>query len=58
MERVIAKTTKWKVVLTETRIEVDLYDLIFTEKEVFSILDAYKKAYDIRHWEFKKLAKG
>jgi hypothetical protein len=54
MERVIAQTSKWKVTLKETAIEVDLYDLVYSEKEVLSILDAYKKAYDTRHWEMEK----
>ena len=51
MERVIAQTSKWKVTLKETAIEVDLYDLVYSEKEVLSILDAYKKAYDSRNLE-------
>jgi len=54
MEKVIAQTSKWKVTLKETVIEVDLYDLVYSEKEVLSILDAYKKAYDTRHWEMEK----
>ena len=53
MDRVIAQTSKWKVTLKETVIEVDLYDLVFTDREVMSILDAYKKAYDTRHWKMK-----
>ena len=53
MEKVIAQTSKWKVTLKETVIEVDLYDLVFSEREVMSILDAYKKAYDTRHLEMK-----
>jgi hypothetical protein len=51
MEKVIAQTSKWKVTLKETVIEVDLYDLVFSDREVMSILDAYKKAYDSRHLE-------
>jgi len=54
MERVIAQTSKWKVTLKETVIEVDLYDLVFTDREVMSILDAYKKAYDTRHWKMER----
>lgn len=54
MEKLIAQTSKWKVTLKETAIEVDLYDLVYSEKEVLSILDAYKKAYDTRHWEMEK----
>ena len=54
MERVITQTSKWKVTLKETAIEVDLYDLVYSEREVFSILDAYKKAYDTRHWEMER----
>jgi hypothetical protein len=53
MERVIAQTSKWKVTLKETTIEVDLYDLVFSDREVMSILDAYKKAYDTRHWKME-----
>ncbi len=54
MEKVIVQTSKWKVTLKETAIEVDLYDLVFSDREVMSILDAYKKAYDSRHWEMKE----
>ncbi len=54
MEKVIVQTSKWKVTLKETVIEVDLYDLVFSDREVMSILDAYKKAYDTRHWEEKR----
>ncbi len=54
METVIAQTSKWKVTLKETVIEVDLYDLVYSEREVMSILDAYKKAYDDRHWEMER----
>jgi cell division GTPase FtsZ len=57
MEKVIAQTSKWKVTLKETVIEVDLYDLVYSEREVVSILDAYKKAVDIRHWEVKKFGR-
>jgi len=57
MENVIAQTSKWKVTLKETVIEVDLYDLVYSEREVVSILDAYKKAVDIRHWEVKKFGR-
>ncbi len=57
MEKVIAQTSKWKVTLKETTIEVDLYDLVFSDREVMSILDAYKKAVDIRHREVKKLGR-
>jgi hypothetical protein len=57
-ERIIAKTTKWKVTLKESFIEVDLYDLVFSEKEVMLILDAYKKAHDIRHWKMERVYKG
>jgi hypothetical protein len=53
MEKVIAQTSKWKITLKETLIEVDLYDLVFSDREVMSILDAYKKAYDTRHLEMK-----
>lgn len=53
MEKVIAQTSKWKVTLKETVIEVDLYALVFTDGEVMSILDAYKKAYDTRHWKME-----
>jgi hypothetical protein len=53
MEKVIVQTSKWKVTLKETTIEVDLYDLVFSDREVLSILDAYKKAYDTRHWKMK-----
>ena len=53
MEKVIVQTSKWKVTLKETTIEVDLYDLVFSDREVMSILDAYKKAYDTRHWEME-----
>ena len=49
MEKVIAQTSKWKVTLKESIIEVDLNDLGYSEREVLSILDAYKKAVDIRH---------
>jgi len=48
-ERIIAKTAKWKVTLKEAVIKVDLYDLVSSDREVMSILDAYKKAYDTRH---------
>jgi len=54
MEKVIAQTSKWKVTLKKSVIEVDLNDLIYSDREVMAILDAYKKAYDIRHWELKK----
>ncbi len=54
MEKVIVQTSKWKVRLKETVIEVDLYDLVYSEREVMSILDAYKKAYDARHWEMER----
>ena len=54
MEKLVAQTSKWKVTLKETVIEVDLYDLVFSDREVMSILDAYKKAYDSRHWEMEK----
>ncbi len=53
-ERIIAKTSKWKVTLKASVIEVDLYELVYSEREVLSILDAYKKAVDTRHWEVKK----
>ena len=49
MQKLIAQTSKWKVTLKETVIEVDLYDLVFSDREVMEILDAYKKAYDARH---------
>ena len=58
MEKVIAQTTKWKVMLKEKTIEVDLYDLVYSEREVLSILDAYKKAVDIRHWEIQKVGRN
>jgi hypothetical protein len=58
MEKLIAQTSKWKVTLKETVIEVDLYDLIFSDREVMSILDAYKKAVDIRHWEVQKFGRA
>jgi len=58
MEKVIEQTSKWKVSLKETVIEVDLYDLVFSDREVMAILDAYKKAYDTRHWEMKRVYKG
>jgi hypothetical protein len=51
MEKVIAQTLKWKVTLKETIIEVDLYDLVFSDREVMSILDAYKAAVDFRYSE-------
>jgi len=57
MENVIAQTSKWKVTLKETVIEVDLYDLVYSEREVLSILDAYKKTVDIRYREVKKLGR-
>ncbi len=50
-ERIIAKTAKWKVTLKETVIEVDLYGLVFSDREVLLILDAYKAAVDFRHSE-------
>ena len=53
MIKVIAQTSKWKVTLKETAIEVDLYELVYSEREVLSILDAYKKAVDIRHFEIE-----
>jgi hypothetical protein len=46
------------VTLKEIVIEVDLYDLVFSEREVMAILDAYKKAVDIRHWEVKKVGRA
>ena len=58
MEKVIAQTSKWKVTLKESIIEVDLNDLVYSEREVLSILDAYKKAIDIRHWEVKKFGRA
>jgi len=57
MEKVIAQTSKWKVTLKESIIEVDLNDLVYSEREVLSILDAYKEAVDIRHWEVKKFGR-
>jgi hypothetical protein len=51
MEKVIAQTSKWKVTVKETIIEVDLYDLVFSDREVMSILDAYKAAVDFRYSE-------
>ena len=53
MEKVIAQTSKWRVTLNGTVIEVDLYELVYSEREVLSILDAYKKAVDIRHFEIQ-----
>ena len=53
MIKVIAQTSKWKVTLKETTIEVDLFELVYSEREVLSILDAYKKAVDIRHFEIE-----
>ena len=57
MIKVIAQTSKWKVTLKETTIEVDLFELVYSEREVLLILDAYKKAVDIRHWEVKKFGR-
>ena len=53
MEKVIVQTPKWKVMLKEKTIEVELYDLLFSDREVMAILDAYKKAVDIRHFEIQ-----
>ena len=58
MGKVIVQTPKWKVMLKEKTIEVELYDLVFSDREVMSILDAYKKAVDIRHWEVKKFGRA
>lgn len=57
MEKVIAQASKWKVMLKGKTIEVELYDLVYSEREVFSILDAYKKAVDICHWEIQRFGK-
>ena len=51
MEKIIAKTSKWTVTLKGTSIEITLNDLVFSDREVMAILDAYKLAYDIRHGE-------
>ena len=51
VEKIIAKTSKWTVTLKGTSIEITLNDLVFSDREVMAILDAYKLAYDIRHRE-------
>ena len=57
MEKVIGQTSRWKVTLKENVIEVDLYDLVYSEREVLSILDGYKKAVDARCWEVIKVGR-
>ncbi len=43
MEKVIAQTSKWKVTLTQSVSEVELYDLVFSDREVMAILNAIRK---------------
>ena len=51
VEKIIAKTSKWTVTLKGTSIEITLNDLVFSDREVMAILDAYKLSYAIRHRE-------
>ena len=51
MEKIIARTSKWTVTLKGTSIDVDLNDLVFSDREVMAILDAYKLSYAIRRRE-------
>lgn len=42
--KVIAKTRTYEVVIQDSNIVVDLFDVAYSMKEVLAILDAYQKA--------------
>jgi len=44
MDKIIGRTSRWEVRIKGNDIVVDLFEPIYTEKEVLKILDAYQKA--------------
>jgi len=63
MSKIIDKTSGWEVRIEGNNVVVDLFDTVYTEKDVLKILDAYRKGlYDRLNKEFGgnliKLIKG
>lgn len=56
-KKVIADTSSYEVSINGRNIDVDLFELVYSEKEVLAILDAYQKALYERLNEERKEAK-
>jgi len=56
-KKVIARTSSYEVAIEGRKINVDLFEIAYSEKEVLAILDAYQKALYERLGEERKEAK-